>query len=1401
MRFSLWCTPSPPTKTLSGPNGPKTRLTNAAVECPSPLAKMKTKKYPTSVPIKGLNQSTEYAVGNFVTLRRTVAQAAQDLLHQERLYQQQQQQQQQNVAFRASLKRPTTSDGHKIKVLDEEADVRKEFTYEYVLTTGQQQTDPTSTAESSPSATPSGLLPKVCWPASSLMREKSSAIADLRARSESPSANRMLFLNNKDAVSALPAQLALAKSARPKPPPKPSLQDLEQAFQLKYRSNGIPLMMMMLEEEHNQQHPAGSNSNSGSNNNPSLSGSEAGQSRLSYAESLPESLAGFAASIVSEEGGSGAGVEGTISPPFEATVSPLTSECDWHHSHSAAGMNGNNGGCSSSPAPLPDLMSLSSTSAATVQCASRAQYENLYVNAVTEDGHEYSDMSVTQEDHYLPMTSAKMASRPPPPLPAANRSHFEENAYVEMTDNGKLRSGMTNGRGAPSSVFAGVFDPSYRPAPESPRYSEISDCPAPSSNRNGQEEDQPHYEFIYKASSHAPEPVYMEVPQGEEDSAGQNGHQQDDLETSRCPPDVPPSVSHSRQNSVSLDISATLGQAPSIHAMDGRTEDQLTSTANGEELLDLMVAPPRHPRFSISDTFRPASYFLQKLETIPSEDAMLDETTGSLHDGDESLTDSDELASPPPFPPASSASSSTVHHSRSQSLDYSATTSQGGRSSVDSNHHHHYNSQTIQQHPPASTELSRRRPLTVVRSLEDLLVDSNDDQLAAMSQQSVQPPVNPSATPTSAAFRGSTQSLASSVRSAGGTSTTWHQPLYENVSGAAHVRQASRHVRQASITSNHSTSRRPSTSPDRQTPIQGHRQRLGSAVSLSSTMSNSSVTRSEQSISSGAPYYYSDLLGARAGGTPLSNGGARPPSRDETIVVLDDGSSSHNGSLRSSSSRSAQAQAAKMAYQHSMDRLRAVRRASSSDQQMDGHQQTPTSSRQWAAGSNGQQNQQQLYGKRCQTPDLLAHNPEQQMNGSVSTTSLNRNGGGPGDVMRRVRSLEGLLDDDQEMSGQQSNGYSATEQKATTPTAVATPEVRYARNPTRQGPASSSTVHQQSPLETTSYATGDFSPWDEDQLWRDKLRRASIRHTRSMDMLDEISNSGSNGHRGDSPKKKKAPPTTLSPPPASPPPRPPDENGEVEDCYERLVQYSATLERTKRGQTYLDGYTWDEMEQRFRKPGRTKSDAPPPAPGSSTAATAASSSSAASTLSTPAHHFLEDGLPPPAFEIDREKLRQWDLMSTAAPIPEGGRQHRPAAAVQPTPPPPPPPPPPVASTTSGNNNNALASPRKVQIPPPPKPGPPPPPASPPVVAQHACLTPSPPQHQQRLEHQHHHHSYPIQPDLTSSINVCRTTGKRSARLSSFFSTSAGRNLFARRCLRSLRFQPPPPPSSSTCLSL
>ena len=412
-----------------------------------------------------------YGTGNLESLRRTVTRAADDLLQTEQLFQRSLPAQPSgplpvhspevlNVAFRASLK-------HKMKL--NEADVRKEFTYEYV-----------SGAELLPLAHPEALAGsrKSLWPTPSLMREKSSAIQDLRARSESPSANKVLGepLPLKDPLQP-EVRLAEAQVAkiRPPPPPKPS--------------GLIPSRASATSATSIASGASGTSGTSGGSGDGapqapvrSLPVAEAPDVSLyenveggrpvspaeSLPESLPESLAGFAATIISD------GTEEGSGSPVGPTVSPLISECDWMTNNTNA-----------SGSPLPDLMSLTST---LPESEPLPTTENLYVNTlpllpvasvgtapapgsssflsgpeVAEDG---------AEDHYLPMTSAKL-SFGAHPLLLPLRSELEENAYVEMGDGENRKQQVTPLRH--TSVFAGVLDQSYR-SPESPRYSEISDC-------------------------------------------------------------------------------------------------------------------------------------------------------------------------------------------------------------------------------------------------------------------------------------------------------------------------------------------------------------------------------------------------------------------------------------------------------------------------------------------------------------------------------------------------------------------------------------------------------------------------------------------------------------------------------------------------------------------------------------------------------------------------------------------------------------------------------------------------------------------------------------------------------------------------------------------------------------
>ncbi|CAD1472127.1 unnamed protein product, partial [Heterotrigona itama] len=197
---------------------------------------------------------------------------------------------------------------------------------------------------------------------------------------------------------------------------------------------------------------------------------------------------------------------------------------------------------------------------------------------------------ICPEEHYLPMTPRKAIldpndDRPNPKMMEslfANLDH-EESSYVEMAQNG-----MTHSLLAPTDE-TGKHD--------SGDYSTL---------------DTPHYEFVC-VSDNKMEPVYMEVSQLSEKEEQDDGkvslkkRSHDDSARSRT--DLP-------------DILTAL-KSDSSDADDESSKD-----------LDSIDAP-RHPRFSLSDTFRPASYYLGASRTMIAE----------LHDSSDS-----ELVSPPPIP-------------------------------------------------------------------------------------------------------------------------------------------------------------------------------------------------------------------------------------------------------------------------------------------------------------------------------------------------------------------------------------------------------------------------------------------------------------------------------------------------------------------------------------------------------------------------------------------------------------------------------------------------------------------------------------------------------------------------------------------------------------------------------
>lgn len=200
---------------------------------------------------------------------------------------------------------------------------------------------------------------------------------------------------------------------------------------------------------------------------------------------------------------------------------------------------------------------------------------------------------INSEDHYLPMSPRKAILDPNSddrPNPKIMESLFaslqhEESSYVEMAQNGMNQSLL-----APNED-GGKHD--------SGDYSTL---------------DTSHYELVC-VSDNKIEPVYMEVNQLSE---------KEDEDGSK--------VSSMKKSNVSENSPHSRGDLPDI--LTALKSD--SSDADDESSKDLdSIDAPRHPRFSLSDTFRPASYYLGASRNMIAE----------LHDSSDS-----ELVSPPPIP-------------------------------------------------------------------------------------------------------------------------------------------------------------------------------------------------------------------------------------------------------------------------------------------------------------------------------------------------------------------------------------------------------------------------------------------------------------------------------------------------------------------------------------------------------------------------------------------------------------------------------------------------------------------------------------------------------------------------------------------------------------------------------
>jgi hypothetical protein len=290
------------------------------------------------------------------------------------------------------------------------------------------------------------------------------------------------------------------------------------------------------------------------------------------------------------------------------------------------------------------------------------------------------------EEYYMPMTPSRKGMSAPPEAfsstksPSASHTVImenifggdggEESSYVEMTEDGIIRSLLAP---EPNVSFLSKLDlkvmnandSAYNYAtPESPRYCEVG------STGKGNSGVTSHYEFLFKASTQY-EPVYMELSpllealtsQDKLDLAkrtqSERGKKRDNSDSSithDCSErsksmeedgvaPLPPTPPRPSLPDI-LNSSSSSGQQQQQKVLSKSDRDSSDADDEASKDLDSLDAP-RHPRFSLSDTFRPASYYLGASTMSDRALMALGGVTATVEQHDSSDSD---LVSPPPIP-------------------------------------------------------------------------------------------------------------------------------------------------------------------------------------------------------------------------------------------------------------------------------------------------------------------------------------------------------------------------------------------------------------------------------------------------------------------------------------------------------------------------------------------------------------------------------------------------------------------------------------------------------------------------------------------------------------------------------------------------------------------------------
>lgn len=284
----------------------------------------------------------------------------------------------------------------------------------------------------------------------------------------------------------------------------------------------------------------------------------------------------------------------------------------------------------------------------------RAPLPPPHSNSVIDD-----QMSFLLEENYLPMSppkkhingmmlpassnsslSSKHQTTPEPSTLSlmAELGEIEEHTYIEMNGDSSKRTprpilappigNIVNTQRIDLSKIA------VEQSAESPRYYEIDES-----------EETQHYEYIYRAASHY-ESIYMEVPGGEVTP---------NIDERPVVPKKPFDLKHKSPSSKSLQ-SIQNNFSYSLKK-NSDTNCDLSSDADDEASKDFeSIDPPKNKRFSLSDTFRPASYYLNGAEPSSDPDA---------HDSSDS-----DLVSPPPIPTSPPPLDELDNDTKSMAFDY-----------------------------------------------------------------------------------------------------------------------------------------------------------------------------------------------------------------------------------------------------------------------------------------------------------------------------------------------------------------------------------------------------------------------------------------------------------------------------------------------------------------------------------------------------------------------------------------------------------------------------------------------------------------------------------------------------------------------------------------------------------